>query len=79
VAEWSALEQAKSVISTIRASFHSAKWIADPETVAARMEICEVCPKLKIGKRGWRGCVVCGCSYRRKVIAHETACPLGKW
>jgi len=79
MAEWSALQQAKSLLGTLAASMKDMKWSADPETVASRMEICEACPKLRKGKVGWRGCVVCGCGYKKLVTAKHKDCPLGKW
>ena len=79
MAEWNALKQAKSMAQTFKESMANCKWLAEPETIAARMEICEACPKLKKGKLNWRGCIVCGCGYKRKVSAQYTSCPLEKW
>lgn len=77
--EWSAFKRAKSLLGTLAASMSDMTWTADPEIIAERMEICEGCPKLKIGKNDWRGCVVCGCGYKKKVSAKHASCPLAKW
>lgn len=82
MAEMSLLEQAGSIIGSIRASLKDGKILADKETVEARLAVCESCDKLKLKeKRGrtWFACLVCGCSYKRKVAVSGSSCPLGKW
>ena len=82
MAEMSLIEQAGSILGSIRASLKDGKILADEQTIEKRLEICESCPKLKMkvkwGKP-WFGCVVCGCSYKKKVAVHGSSCPLEKW
>jgi len=79
MAEWSAMQQAKSLLGTLSASLKDMTWTAEPQVIADRMQVCDGCDKLRKGKNNWRGCVVCGCSYKKKVSAKHTTCPLGKW
>lgn len=82
MAEMSLVEQAGSILGSIRASVKNGKILADHDVVEHRLAICESCEKLKLReKRGrtWFACLVCGCSYKRKVSISGSSCPLGKW
>ena len=82
MAEWTKLQQAKSIWGLFSASVHNMKWAATPEQMVVRMEICEACPNLKIGERRgqpfWH-CSICGCAYKRKITKFNSSCPIGKW
>lgn len=78
MAEMSFPQQAKSLLETFRASLKNASILATPEQVESRAVICRPCEKLR-EKRGRYSCVVCGCSFKRKIAYSGSSCPLKKW
>lgn len=78
MAEMSLKEQAISVLATFKASLKNGKVLASQEEVERRASLCLGCEKLK-SKKGKYACVVCGCSYRRKIAFSGSNCPIGKW
>jgi hypothetical protein len=48
----------------------------DEGTAKARMDICEVCPRLL---KATHQCKECGCFMKIKVKLANATCPLSKW
>lgn len=78
MAEMTLLEQAGSILGTIRATLKDGRLLAEEETVKARAAVCMGCDKLK-SKNGKFACITCGCGFKRKISLQGSACPLGKW
>jgi len=77
-AEIGLVAQAASLIATVMRSMKDCQIYASKEAVETRAGICQVCPKLR-EKRQVYACTACGCSFQRKITAHGSKCPLGKW
>ena len=78
MAEMNLIEQAGSIIATIRATLKDGKILASEEQVQKRATICLSCEKLR-EKNGKYSCVTCGCGFKRKIAVSGSSCPLGKW
>jgi len=83
VAEMSLIQQAGSILETVRSGLKDGRVLATKEVIETRLAICEACPKLKTktypSGKVWVGCLVCGCGYKKKVSFHGSKCPLEKW
>jgi hypothetical protein len=78
MAEMGLLEQAASILGTIRATLKDGHILATEEVVKQRATVCLGCEKLR-EKRGVYSCVTCGCGFKRKIAVSGSSCPLGKW
>ena len=78
MAEMNLIQQAGSILGTIRASLKDGKILASVETVESRAQICLGCEKLR-EKDGKYSCVTCGCGFKRKIAVSGSSCPIGKW
>ena len=78
MAEMNLIEQAASILGTIRATLKDGKILATEEEVQKRAAVCLGCDKLK-EKRVIYSCVTCGCGFKRKIAVSGSSCPLGKW
>lgn len=78
MAEMNLIQQAGSILGTIRASIVDGKLLATEQQVEGRAAICMSCDKLR-EKNGKYSCVTCGCGFKRKISVSGSSCPLGKW
>lgn len=78
MAEMNLVQQAGSILATIRDSLKERSLLATTEVVEQRAAICMGCEKLR-EKRGKYSCVVCGCGFKKKISISGSSCPLGKW
>jgi len=82
MAEMTVIGQAASLLRTVGKSIKDLTVLAGEDVVKARLTICEACPKLKrkiYPNKVWMGCLICGCSHKKKVTFHGSRCPIGKW
>jgi N-methylhydantoinase B/oxoprolinase/acetone carboxylase alpha subunit len=78
MAEIGLIGQARSILSTIRATLKDGHILASPEVVEQRAAICMACPKLR-EKAGKYSCTTCGCGFKRKIAVSASKCPIEKW
>ena len=52
------------------------KEVTDEAVSSARLDICELCPRLI---KTTHQCKECGCFMKLKVKLESAVCPLGKW
>ena len=78
MAEMNLIQQAGSILGTIRASLADGRLLAAEEVVQQRATVCMGCDKLR-EKNGKYSCVTCGCGFKRKISISGSSCPLGKW
>lgn len=78
MAEMNLIEQAASILGTIRATLKDGKILASEEVVQSRAAVCLSCDKLR-EKAGKYSCVTCGCGFKKKIAVSGSSCPLGKW
>ena len=78
MAEMTLIQQAASILGTIRATVMDGRILATVEQVEMRAAVCLGCEKL-VMKNDKYSCVTCGCGFKRKISMAGAACPLGKW